>query len=286
MISNWCCRAFLPDQASTACIFVEASRQHPKDFDSEQDSPHRRRPRNRIGSSGSPCANAGGRVAHQPAGCRRLPVEESVLIERKTASDFAQPLLTGRLFEQAARMAKSEFRPAYILEGQSADWTALGVRREALRGALIPLMVIFDIPVVRAADASETARLILYAGQQLARLRDPNHAPYRQIKAKRMRFRQLRLLQTLPGVGTERARRLLDHFGSIRACFEARTDELQKIDGIGQEPLKPFWTRFKRLRRAIRVGILFEDRPAFDPDFASLSALQKLTFRQVGVESA
>src|SRR4029077_7392251 len=118
--------------------------------------------------------------------------------------------------------------------------------------ALITLMVIFDIPVLRAADASETARLILYAGQQLARLRDPNHAPDRQIKAKRMRFRQLRLLQTLPGVGTERARRLLDHFGSIRACFEARTDELHKIDGIGPS------------------------------DFASLSALQKLTFRQVG----
>jgi DNA excision repair protein ERCC-4 len=160
-------------------------------------------------------------------------VEESVLIERKTASDFAQSLVTGRLFEQAARMAKSEFRPAYILEGHPGDWTALGVRREALQGALITLMVIFDIPVLRAADASETARLILYAGQQLARLRDPNHAPYRQIKAKRKRFRQLRLLQTLPGVGTERARRLLDHFGSIRACFEARTDELQKIDGIG-----------------------------------------------------
>jgi DNA excision repair protein ERCC-4 len=168
-------------------------------------------------------------------------VEESVLIERKTASDFAQSLVTGRLFEQAARMAKSEFRPAYILEGHPGDWTALGVRREALQGALITLMVIFDIPVLRAADASETARLILYAGQQLARLRDPNHAPYRQIKAKRMRFRQLRLLQTLPGVGTERARRLLDHFGSIRACFEARTDELQKIDGIGPRTAQAIW---------------------------------------------
>jgi ERCC4-type nuclease len=79
-------------------------------------------------------------------------VEESVLIERKTASDFAQSLVTGRLFEQAARMAKSEFRPAYILEGHPGDWTALGVRREALQGALITLMVILDIPVLRAAD--------------------------------------------------------------------------------------------------------------------------------------
>ena len=160
-------------------------------------------------------------------------VEESVLIERKTTSDFALSLVTGRLFEQAARMERSDLRPAYILEGQSADWTALGVRREALQGALITLMVIFDIPVLRAVDAAETARLILYAGQQLARLRDPHYTPSRQAKAKRKRTRQLRLLQSLPGVGSERARLLLDHFGSIRACFEAQMDELQKIDGIG-----------------------------------------------------
>ncbi len=160
-------------------------------------------------------------------------IEESALIERKSASDFAQSLVTGRLFEQAARMERSDLRPAYILEGGSADWAALGVRREALQGALITLMLIFDIPVLRAVDAAETARLILYAGQQLARLRDPHHAPSRQAKAKRKRTRQIRLLQTLPGVGGERARLLLDHFGSVRACFEAQMDELQKIDGIG-----------------------------------------------------
>ncbi len=191
-------------------------------------------------------------------------VEESVLIERKTASDFAQSLVTGRLFEQAARMAKSEFRPAYILEGQPADWTTLGVRREALQGALITLMMIFDIPVLRAADASETARLILYAGQQLARLRDPNHTPYRQIKAKRKRIRQLRLLQTLPGVGSERARLLLEHFGSIRACFEARTDELQKIDGIGPRTAQAILETIQEAAptyssRNPRVEILFDD---------------------------
>ena len=97
----------------------------------------------------------------------------------------------------------------------------------------------------------ETARLILYAGQQLARLRDPHHAPSRQAKAKRKRTRQIRLLQTLPGVGGERARLLLDHFGSIRACFEAQMDELQKIDGIGP-----------RTARAI-LDTIQEDSPAY-----------------------
>jgi ERCC4-type nuclease len=44
-------------------------------------------------------------------------IEESVLIERKTASDFAQSPVTGRLFEQAARMAKSELARPIFLKG-------------------------------------------------------------------------------------------------------------------------------------------------------------------------
>ena len=197
------------------------------------------------------------RIEHLVAGDYR--VEESVIIERKTASDFAQSLVTGRLFEQAARIERSDLRPAYILEGKSSDWAALGVRREALQGALITLMVIFDIPVLRAADAAETARLILYAGQQLARLRDPNHAPYRQAKAKRKRTRQLRLLQTLPGVGSERARLLLDHFGSIRACLEAPPDELQKIEGIGPRTAQTIWDTVQEGSPAYSSQILVGD---------------------------
>jgi DNA excision repair protein ERCC-4 len=187
-------------------------------------------------------------------------VDEAVLFERKTASDFAQSLITGRLFEQAARMQRSTLRPAYILEGKSTDWTALGVRREALQGALITLMLVFDVPVLRAGEAAETARLIFYAGQQLARLCDPNHAPCRQAKVKRKRRRQLRLLQTLPGVGSERARLLLEHFGNIRACFAAGTDELQRIEGIGPKTAQAIWETVQEAAPAYSRRI-----PADDP---------------------
>ena len=191
-------------------------------------------------------------------------VEEAVLFERKTASDFAQSLVTGRLFEQAARMERSELRPAYILEGKSADWMALGVRREALQGALITLMLVFDIPVLRAAEAAETARLIFYAGQQLARLCDPNHAPCRQAKAKRKRSRQLRLLQTLPGVGSERAKLLLEHFGSLRACFAAGTDELQRIEGIGPKTAQAIWETIQEATPAYPRRVPLDDPAWFD----------------------
>ena len=112
-------------------------------------------------------------------------VDGAVLIERKTAADFAQSLMDGRLFSQAGRMSSSPFRPAYIIEGTRTEWSGLGVSRGALQGALVTLMLIFDVPVFRSTEPAETARLIYYIGSQLVRLRDPGYAPYRQAKAKR-----------------------------------------------------------------------------------------------------
>jgi DNA excision repair protein ERCC-4 len=172
-------------------------------------------------------------VAHLTTG--DYCIDEAVLIERKTAADFAQSLIDGRLFCQAGRMSRSPLRPAYIIEGASAEWAGLGVSREALQGALVTLMLIFDIPVFRSADPAETARLILYVGSQLVRLRDPEYLPYRQAKAKRKKTRQLRILQSLPGIGPDRAKRLLERFGTVRACFGASTSELMEVEGIGSK---------------------------------------------------
>jgi DNA excision repair protein ERCC-4 len=160
-------------------------------------------------------------------------IDGAVVIERKTAADFAQSLIDGRLFGQAKLMTTTPLRAAYILEGSSAEWIGVGVSREAMQGALVTLMLIFDIPVFRSSAPAESARLIFYIGSQLARLRDPEHVPYRQAKAKRKKSRQLRLLQSLPGVGPDRAKGLLEHFKTVRACFSASRSKLMEVEGIG-----------------------------------------------------
>jgi DNA excision repair protein ERCC-4 len=159
-------------------------------------------------------------------------VEQGAIFERKTASDFAASLIDQRLFSQAKRLTEQPLRAGFIIEGGPADWNMLGVRREALQGALITLALIFDLPVFRSRDPKESAQLLVYTGRQLARLRDD--APrYRIYKAKRRRTQQLRLLATLPAVGPDRAYRLLDYFGSVQSCINATAHELAKVPGIG-----------------------------------------------------
>jgi DNA excision repair protein ERCC-4 len=159
-------------------------------------------------------------------------VEQGAVFERKTASDFAASLIDQRLFSQAKRLAEQPLRAAFIIEGSPDDWNMLAVRREALQGALITLTLIFDLPVFRSRDPKETAQLLVYAGHQFARLHE-DEPRYRIYKGKRKRTQQVRLLATLPAVGSDRAYRLLDYFGSVQACITASAHELEKVPGIG-----------------------------------------------------
>ena len=159
-------------------------------------------------------------------------VEEGAIFERKTASDFAASLVDQRLFSQAKRLADQPLRAAFIIEGSSDDWSMLGIRREALQGALITLALIFDLPVFRSLNPKETSQILIYAGHQLARLREDTPR-YRIYKAKKRWTQQIHLLATLPAVGPDRACRLLDHFGSVQACITATVPQLEKVPGIG-----------------------------------------------------
>jgi ERCC4-type nuclease len=76
-------------------------------------------------------------VTNLSLSARAYCIDGAVLIERKTAADFAQWLIDGRLFGKAKQMASSSLRPAYIIEGTSAEWSVLGVSREALQGAMV-----------------------------------------------------------------------------------------------------------------------------------------------------
>lgn len=181
-------------------------------------------------------------------------IDDAVVIERKTAADFAASLIDGRLFSQASRMAQSPLRPAYIIEGSAEDWKSTHVTRSALQGALISLMLIFDIPVLRSMDPEETARLVYYTGQQLIRARFGGRVPTRQIKAKRRSTRQRRVLQSLPGIGPERARRLLEHFGSVRSCLAADAGELAAVPGIGPETARKIVDTVKESSGIYRVS--------------------------------
>ncbi len=166
----------------------------------------------------------------------RLPVgdyqvDDECLIERKTVSDFAASIVDGRLFRQARRLAGASPLCAVILEGRASDLSGCPVSRESLQGAMVSLSLIYRLPVLRALTPEETAQLILYAGRQIRRQTGVFFKAGRRPKAKRRR--QLRLLQAFPGVGPDRAARLLEAFGTVHGVLNAEPAALEAVHGIG-----------------------------------------------------
>ncbi len=172
-----------------------------------------------------------------------------ILFERKTLRDFAASLKDGRLFEQAIRLAASPMHKAMILEGSAHDRLDSGMRREALQGALITLTLFLGIPLLRSADAEESAKLMLYAARQYDHI--AGQTPPRLFAGKRPRGKrktQLRILQSLPGIGPSTAHNLLEQFGSVEAILAADESALLGVAGIGSGRAKAIrWAVEERL---------------------------------------
>lgn len=160
-------------------------------------------------------------------------VDNRLVFERKTLNDFALSIIDGRLFSQAIRLVSSKYNCVLLLEGTGKDLTETGIRREAMQGALITVSIVLGVPVLRSKSPSESAHLILYTARQIksfARGAVQRHGS----RPKGKRRKQLYILQGLPGVGSERAARLLDEFGSVEAVVTATSEELQSVEGIGE----------------------------------------------------
>jgi len=160
--------------------------------------------------------------------------DNRLIFERKTLNDFVMSLISGRLFKQATGLVQSRYKPVMILEGTGRNLSESGIRREALQGALISLSLIYGIPILRAMDATETARLIRYAAFQIRTIAGGGLANRSGYQPKTRARRQVFILQGLPGIGPKKAKKLLERFGSIERIIAASVAELEMVDGISK----------------------------------------------------
>ncbi len=140
-------------------------------------------------------------------------IGEALLFECKTLRDLVCSIKDGRLFDQALRLVKASQPAALILEGRGTDLTASDMRREAIQGALLNVLLFIGLPVLRTRDATETVRTMLHAACQ-HRAWVHGALPRRGYRSKGKAALQSHILQGLPDVGPQRASRLLQRFGS------------------------------------------------------------------------
>ncbi len=159
-------------------------------------------------------------------------VNEQILIERKTANDFALSMLTGRLFRQCGKMRATGLVCLIIVEGNPMD-TDHKISTEALQGALLSVMVRWQIPVYLVWDKQETVNTIIRIGAQ--NMKAENNSLAWQKSGRKSSNSQVYFLRALPSIGPKLALQLLKKFGSVVKIVQATSSELESVDGLGKK---------------------------------------------------
>jgi Fanconi anemia group M protein len=160
-------------------------------------------------------------------------LDRGIVVERKTHADFAVSLVDGRLFPQAAKLARCPHRPIILIEGPRPKRMP-DVHLHALKGAIVSLSVMWRLPVLYARDPKDSLRILRCLADQL-RSSDDGVLKRYDRKPKRLASRKLYMLQGLPGVGPALAHRLLQEFGSIERVVTADEEALMHVRGVGRQ---------------------------------------------------
>ncbi|MEW6741327.1 MAG: ERCC4 domain-containing protein [Planctomycetota bacterium] len=159
-----------------------------------------------------------------------------VIVERKTITDFAASVRDTRLFNQAKALVTATKRPLLVIEGEDPV-DVMTFHPNALRGVFLALLVGYRLPLLRTYSTTETASFLAHlAAQEQRRLE--RLLQQGKTEATPQERTAAEMLAVVPGIGSVKARCLLDRFGSIVATLAASEAELLSVPGIGEETVR------------------------------------------------
>jgi DNA excision repair protein ERCC-4 len=155
-------------------------------------------------------------------------ISDRLVVERKTGADLAASIKDRRLFEQIERLKETFEAVVLVVEGEP-----LHISEASWQGALGRALA-SGASLLRTEDPDDTAAW-------LERLHRLEGRPPSEVRGRPMARRPTSnladvaedVLRCLPGVSSVGARRLLVHFGSLRAVFAADERQLREVRGIG-----------------------------------------------------
>lgn len=178
-----------------------------------------------------------------------------VFVERKTSQDFVKSILDGRVFNQAYMMSTLAPVSYIVVEGVISEaLVETKFPRKAYIGALSSLVLkrspygcrghISVISVETELDTAEFLR-VLHSQLEEGKLERLPRVPLRGKKVLDKRGVTIAMLQTIPGVGLEKAKKIAERFSSIKELIEADVRQIASIEGISltlAERIKSFLT--------------------------------------------
>lgn len=168
----------------------------------------------------------------------RLPqgdyaIGDRILVERKTAKDFADTLINRDLLGQLKAMADAVPRPVLIVEGGDI-FTQRDINPNAIRGVLSAITIDLGITLLFTKDEQDTAQMLyVIAKREEGERGERKMHPHKAQRS--LAEEQEYVVSAFPEIGLKNARLLLAHFGSVQAIVNASLEELVAVQGIGEK---------------------------------------------------
>jgi len=160
-------------------------------------------------------------------------ISSRIGVERKTVDDFLNSLIEGKLFVQMKNLRATYSRPLLLIEGEGL-LTKRNISHNAIFGSYVAIVVDFGIPIITTHSPQETADFLSIMAQREQKEGDRAIAIRGEKTAHTIAEQQQFLVEGLPNISAVLAKRLLQHFDSIRSLANASEEDLCQVNGIGK----------------------------------------------------
>jgi len=156
---------------------------------------------------------------------------DRLCIEKKTADDFINSIIDGRLFKQLEELKDNFEKPVIIVEGNNFRET---MNENAVKSALASIILDYEIPIIMTKNEEDTAKTIYWFSKREQIESERPVGIKGKKKPKDIKKLQEYIISGFPGISTKISKRVLEKFKTIKNFGNATEEELVKIDGIGK----------------------------------------------------
>ena len=152
---------------------------------------------------------------------------KGVAIERKEARDFFGSIFDRRIFSQMSELMQYE-KKLLIVEGTLENSP---IHKNALKGILLSITLDYKIPILFSRNAEDTAKYIQLIASKEKKEFSINPKKKNMLPDEELQF----VLESFPGIGPVKAKKLLENFNSLKRIFSSKTKNLEPVLGKDSE---------------------------------------------------
>src|SRR3989338_9250368 len=163
-------------------------------------------------------------------------VVENTAIERKTVSDFLSSMVNKRLLNQLQHLQKTD-KKILIIEGVEDNelyHERSGINENAIRGFMLSIILSHNIPIILTKNSEDTAKFL----SVLAKKQTKEVSLKLKKKSQDVNEQIQYIIEGFPVIGLKTARKLLNHFKTIKNIINADEEEIKKVIGKKAEIFK------------------------------------------------